>query len=185
MTLAEILKFAVIVYLAFLGVWFGTAQPKFDPKSKVRPMLYILVSVSMIVGLISIVSALTRHVPVERSIIPFVLSSFSAAIFKSSLRAIKSKNLGLAFSGIVPGEVVQHGPYRYIRHPLYTAYGLFWGTCAFFSGSVLAALGACIVVIMYIAAARAEERHLMASDLGRSYEDYRRKTGLMIPRLFS
>jgi protein-S-isoprenylcysteine O-methyltransferase Ste14 len=71
------------------------------------------------------------------------------------------------------GELVQHGPFRYLRHPLYV------GGFLFFAGlslvfSVYALVLTAVLALFWIAKARLEERHLLARFP--EYEDYRRRT---------
>jgi protein-S-isoprenylcysteine O-methyltransferase Ste14 len=70
-------------------------------------------------------------------------------------------------------ELVQRGPFRYLRHPLYV------GGVLFFAGLSLVfsvyALGfTAVLALFWIAKARLEERHLVARFP--EYEDYRRRT---------
>jgi protein-S-isoprenylcysteine O-methyltransferase Ste14 len=70
-------------------------------------------------------------------------------------------------------ELVQRGPFRYLRHPLYV------GGFLFFAGLSLVfsvyALGfTAVLALFWIAKARLEERHLVARFP--EYEDYRRRT---------
>jgi protein-S-isoprenylcysteine O-methyltransferase Ste14 len=111
------------------------------------------------------------------------MTTAAVILIKWAFQAIRQRNLGLAFSGVVPGEVVQHGPYRHVRHPLYLAYSIFWTSCAVLSASVLVAIGAAAVIVTYVLAARSEEQDLLRSDLGPVYDAYRKRTGLILPRL--
>jgi protein-S-isoprenylcysteine O-methyltransferase Ste14 len=70
-------------------------------------------------------------------------------------------------------RLVQHGPFRYLRHPLYV------GGVLFFAGlslvfSVYAVALTAVLAVFWIAKARLEERHLAARFPG--YEEYRRRT---------
>jgi protein-S-isoprenylcysteine O-methyltransferase Ste14 len=70
-------------------------------------------------------------------------------------------------------ELVDRGPYRYLRHPIYV------GGVLFFAGlslvfSVWALVLTALLAAFWIAKARLEERHLVARFP--EYADYRRKT---------
>jgi len=70
-------------------------------------------------------------------------------------------------------QLVDRGPYRYLRHPIYVGGVLFFGGLALvFSiyGLVLTA----VLAVFWVAKARLEERHLLARFPG--YADYRRRT---------
>lgn len=184
MDIVEILKFAALAYLTGVGIWFGTAQAQFARSSKAKPLLFLMIGCSLFTTVAALAICIPAEIPLERILISAAMTSFAVFLIKWAFRSIRKKNLGLAFSGIVPGEVVQHGPYRHVRHPLYLAYSIFWASCAVISASIIVAIGAALVISLYIQAARSEERDLMGSDLGSTYSSYRQRTGLMLPRLF-
>lgn len=184
MSVADLARFCAILYFFGIGVWFATAQPNFDKASKAKPLLILVVVLSAILSVATIVMVLRSSVPVGRLVATIVVASAAACLFRWALKTIARKNLGLVFSGIVPPEVVQTGPYRWIRHPLYTAYSIFWISCAFLTASTLSAALAALIVALYVVAARAEERDIMRSKLGPAYQAYRERTGLLLPRLF-
>ena len=80
------------------------------------------------------------------------------------------------------GGLITHGPYRYLRHPIYTAVCLFgWaGIAAHGSGE------ACIVGLVLLSGALlrmfCEEKLVVA--MYPQYSDYARKTWRMIPYVF-
>ena len=80
-------------------------------------------------------------------------------------------------------ELVTQGPYRWIRHPLYTT-----GTALFVALGLIAAnwfvlLFALIALILVrLVVVPLEERELLAR-FGSAYEQYQERTGTMLPRL--
>ncbi len=80
--------------------------------------------------------------------------------------------------------VVQHGPYRFVRHPGYLAALLIWVGAAIASGSVLATiLVFALLIIAYSYRIKNEERMLVEA-LGTKYSDYQRKTSRLIPFIY-
>ncbi|MEP7365420.1 MAG: isoprenylcysteine carboxylmethyltransferase family protein [Acidobacteriota bacterium] len=78
-------------------------------------------------------------------------------------------------------HVVDTGPYRIVRHPIYS--GLIFAAFATATeqGTLSAVLGAAIVTLAFYIKARREERFLRA-ELGESaYDDYARKTAMLVP----
>jgi protein-S-isoprenylcysteine O-methyltransferase Ste14 len=79
-------------------------------------------------------------------------------------------------------ELVQHGPYRWVRHPLYTL-----GVVLILAQALmLASWVLLLVALLAFVAFRAvvvpiEERHLESS-FGDAYRHYRTQTGAMLPR---
>ena len=80
--------------------------------------------------------------------------------------------------------LVTHGPYRWVRHPLYSAVtaALAGVAVALRSLGMILLLGA--VLLWLPGRVRNEERHLVAS-YGDRYRNYARRTGRFIPRLLS
>jgi protein-S-isoprenylcysteine O-methyltransferase Ste14 len=177
-------KYITIVYLVGVGFWFATAQAKFSKSSRAKPLLFLMVACSLVAALTTIGKTIATPVPLARIIITIMTTTLCVLTIKWAFSSINKKNLGLVFSGIIPSEIVQHGPYRYVRHPLYLAYSMFWVGCVILSASMIVGVSVAIIILFYVAAARAEERELMSSNLGVGYSEYRRRTGLIFPRFF-
>ena len=107
----------------------------------------------------------------------------AVALFLSAVRACESRRLTAIFESDVPLYVVRRGPYRYVRHPFYASYTIFWFAGWIASGSMLALISAGIMLAIYLDAVRKEERKFAASPLAAEYAEYRRHAGLMIPKL--
>ncbi len=81
--------------------------------------------------------------------------------------------------------VVQKGPYRWFRHPIYLGVFLIWLALALAFGSVFTFLLAALYVFpAYMLYMRSEEQ-MMAASYGAEYTSYCRKTGMLFPRLRS
>ena len=183
---ADFLSFGGLAGLMLMALWFSVvARTHFSQGSPRRPILFALegLSLAICLGTIAVVSFGSRVAP-SRSIGALALACAAGILFSSALRATRQRKFGVVFGRSVPSAVVQHGPYRYIRHPLYTSYMLNWIGCTVLSGSFLIGAGSLIVAILYILAARGEERDLLKSELGTTYSEYRNKTGLILPRLW-
>jgi protein-S-isoprenylcysteine O-methyltransferase Ste14 len=80
-------------------------------------------------------------------------------------------------------QLVSHGPYRWVRHPMYSALflmGIGWLflTANWFVG------GGLIVGILFIIITRVnKEENLMKETFGDSYADYMQRTGRFLPRI--
>lgn len=82
-----------------------------------------------------------------------------------------------------PQQIVTHGAYGRVRHPLYAANVLaFLSLVAFLPHWVTIALAAYVWVAMTITAA-GEERRLAGSAFGAEYREYMSRTGRLFPRL--
>ena len=83
----------------------------------------------------------------------------------------------------VDHQLVRTGPYRLLRHPIYTAMlGMFLGT-AISSSQYHALLGLVILVFAYLRKTRMEER-LLEQTFGAEYDAYRCDTWALVPFLF-
>ncbi len=80
-------------------------------------------------------------------------------------------------------QLIRTGPYRFLRHPIYTAMlGMVLGT-AVVSGRYHAFLGFALLVVAYLRKTRLEEQALL-ENFGAAYDDYRRDTWALVPLLF-
>lgn len=80
-------------------------------------------------------------------------------------------------------QLVRTGPYRLLRHPIYTAMlGMFLGT-AIASGQYHALVGLALLVAAYLRKTWLEDR-ILAQAFGADYDAYRRGTWALVPLLF-
>jgi protein-S-isoprenylcysteine O-methyltransferase Ste14 len=182
---ADFLSLAALLVLLAMALWFSLkGRSHFDEDSPRRPILFALEALSLVLslGTIAVWIFAPRATPLQ-SAIALALAFSAGLLFTSALGATRNRNFGVVFGGTVPGAVIEVGPYRYIRHPLYTAYMLNWAGCAVLSGSLLIGAASVLIAVLYVMAARGEERDLLNSDLGATYAAYKRKTGLLLPRL--
>jgi protein-S-isoprenylcysteine O-methyltransferase Ste14 len=102
-------------------------------------------------------------------------------LFFWALRAHGRRPLSAAFSPDEPAHLVDWGPYRFIRHPFYSAYLLTW--LAGFVATARFALIPTIVVMFWIywRAADLEEKKFAASPLAENYRRYSQLTGRFLP----
>ncbi|WP_256751076.1 isoprenylcysteine carboxylmethyltransferase family protein [Mesorhizobium sp. Mes31] len=93
-------------------------------------------------------------------------------------------HLGRLWSGTVTAKaehrVVDTGPYRLVRHPIYT--GLLLAILATMAakGTVWGVAGAILLTIGIVMKARLEERFLRG-ELGSAYDDYARRVPMLVP----
>lgn len=106
----------------------------------------------------------------------------SLVVFFAAISASRRTPPTLAFDTDSPDFLLQHGPYRYVRHPFYLAYVLFWlGTALAVHGS-LGWLAPVLMTALYIDAASREERKFANSRLSSAYNAYRGRAGMFWPR---
>jgi protein-S-isoprenylcysteine O-methyltransferase Ste14 len=79
--------------------------------------------------------------------------------------------------------LIESGPYRFVRHPVYAGY------LALLLGSGVAALNVCLwllwpVSLLGILIQAASEEQLLGERFGQDYERYVRRTGRLVPRFW-
>lgn len=80
-------------------------------------------------------------------------------------------------------QLIRTGPYRFLRHPIYTAMlGMFLGT-AIASSQYHALLALALLFVAYLRKTRLEEK-ILRQTFGAEYDAYRRDTWALVPLLF-
>jgi len=106
----------------------------------------------------------------------------ASVLFSIWARRALGRHWSGAITTKVDHELVRSGPYRWVRHPIYSGmFGLSLGTFLV-AGEVRALVGMVIVVVAFWRKIRLEERHLSAV-FGPAYEEYRSSTWAVIPRV--
>lgn len=135
-----------------------------------------------IIHLVLILSA-TSVRPAWR-IVAAALYICSLILFWWALASNREKPLSAAFSPDSPSHLVQHGPYRFIRHPFYSSYLLAWTAGVFAAANLWLIPTVLIMLVIYIRAAKFEEAKFAATSLGTEYSSYKASTGLFVPNPF-
>jgi len=79
-------------------------------------------------------------------------------------------------------ELIRSGPYARIRHPIYTGILTAMAGTAIAIGEYRAIMGLAVATIGFFFKAKREEQ-FMTLEFGSAYEEYKRATGLFLPRL--
>lgn len=79
------------------------------------------------------------------------------------------------------GALVRHGPYRWIRHPMYTSVMAFGGACALAAGTWPAAAWLAALILVLTVKASVEERWMAEAHAG--YAAYRATSWRFVPWL--
>ena len=113
-----------------------------------------------------------------------VLFVIAGALFASAIKASRAAALKIIFDTGQPGQVVRSGPYRYIRHPFYTVYILFWLGCAVATQDPVNVGYGLLLVPTLVVAALGEEKNFGRSERAADYAAYRQTAGLFWPRFW-
>ena len=112
----------------------------------------------------------------------WIVAALGAALGAWTLACNRPGNFNITPEPRAGGALVQHGPYRWIRHPMYStvlAFAIAAGWAAASGGIWLVVLGLAAVVLA--AKAAVEERGMLAAHPG--YAAYRTRTRRFIPWL--
>ena len=163
-----------------LTVW----AARFHFASAAMPLKLVVVSILATADVAVFVHALWRH-PRGPLLLGAALTLFvaSAALCLWAIAASRSAALKLAFDSHSPRSILETGPYRYIRHPFYSAYIVFWTGCAV---ATLHPVNVALLPILagaFLVAALGEERAFDRSPEAAAYAAYRRRAGMLWPKL--
>jgi protein-S-isoprenylcysteine O-methyltransferase Ste14 len=153
-----------------------------SPSSRARHQL--LLNVALLLAFIRFPLTGARWLPISPLVVPIGLAVQVGAML---LDVWAMRCLGRNWSGVVAikvdHELVRTGPYRMVRHPIYTAMiGMYLGT-AIVSGELHGLLAVLLCVIAYWRKTRMEERGLREV-FGQAYDDYGRVSYALIPWIF-
>jgi protein-S-isoprenylcysteine O-methyltransferase Ste14 len=80
-------------------------------------------------------------------------------------------------------SLITSGPYRFVRHPIYTAFLLILGSTLFISANWLIGLAWIGMTVLEVISRIVFEENLMLEYFGNQYRDYMKTTGRLLPRL--
>ncbi|GHD12192.1 methyltransferase family protein [Tianweitania populi] len=141
-----------------------------------------LTAVSGLAGLLLVFLTLRNGVELPETLGFVAMSLLALSLFWWAVDTTRRRPPHVAHSGKDPDTLYEDGPYAYVRHPFYLAYCLFW------VGSAIAVGGhqwlvAAFLVIWYYVTSRREETHFLRSSMAGSYSEYRRRTGMILPKV--
>lgn len=173
------------LWIAFIWYWNVAARNSAPAKSaesiKSRAFHQNLMSLAFLLLFISVPGLRQRVLPAGPLIIAAgFLVQASAFLLAVWARRHLGSNWRAEIGVAVDHQLIRTGPYRLLRHPIYTALlGMFVGA-ALVSGKLHALLGVILLAAAYWRKIRLEEQNLLVA-FGAAWDDYRRHTWAMIP----
>ena len=177
-------RLSLLCWCAFLLYWSAAAKNASravrSESKRSRRLHLILLNAGLLLTLLPIRSPRLRLLPHAEWI------GLSLQVSCLALAVWARRHLGLQWSGEITTKLdhtlIRSGPYRFVRHPIYTAMlGMLMGS-AVVSGHIVALLGLLVAGLAYWRKIRLEEANLTLA-FGADYKNYQRETGALLPRL--
>lgn len=174
-----------ILFSIYWEIAAKNAAPEARSESPLSRGLHVfMVNFALLLLFVPVPGLTKRYLPAARSLVPVGLTMEISAFL---LAVWARRHLGRNWSGRVTikvgHELVRSGPYRFVRHPIYTALlGMYAGS-ALVSGEWHALLGFVIAALAYWRKLRIEEANL-ALAFGANWADYCGSTRALFPWLF-
>jgi len=104
-----------------------------------------------------------------------------------ALLGLSHHHLGKSFHSLVVSKAdrvfVDTGPYRWIRHPIYTAYLVNYVSGGLLAGNWVLTFVPVIFFNVLVLMRMGKEETLLIDEFGQSYRDYIKRTGRLLPRI--
>lgn len=178
---------AVLGWVVFSLYWEAAGKKTAETKSAEsrwsRGIHVFLANAALILEVVPL-RGLARFLPHSTAIMAGGLAIEAAGLY---LAILARRHLGLYWSGEISIKVdhrlIRSGPYRKLRHPIYSGLLTMYAGMALVAGTWLALAGFAMAVIAYVRKIRLEEENLRAA-FGAEYEAYRRESWALAPGLF-
>jgi len=123
------------------------------------------------------------ELPLANAIGSGVLMLCSLGLYEWARHTIRERRFHIAWSGEVPSEVCEDGPYAHIRHPVYTSYMIAFAALLVALPTIVALAILLFNIALFTHAARSDERDLAKSELAEDYARYKQRTGMFVPKI--
>jgi protein-S-isoprenylcysteine O-methyltransferase Ste14 len=181
------LVFAATPWVIFSIYWDAAAKsasPAKSAESKGSRNLHVVLTNAAVLLEIVQVRGVPRFLPLS---VASLATGLAVSAIGLSICIWARRHLGKNWSGNITIKVAHHlvrtGPYRRLRHPIYTGILMMYAGTAVVSGSWLALAGLAMALFAYGRKLRLEEANLRIA-FPDEYEDYRRRSSALIPGIY-
>jgi protein-S-isoprenylcysteine O-methyltransferase Ste14 len=121
--------------------------------------------------------------------LPAELRSSGAALLAAGALLVfwANRNLGPNFSSTLilrdGHQLIQHGPYRHVRHPMYTSFLVMLAGLLLLSANWIVGAPPIVFVLLLMAVRTPREERMLLGRFGDEYRSYMARTGRYLPRL--
>lgn len=180
---------AAIIWIVFLLYWIISARKlkaikRREPfHERVLYMLPMMLSYVLLFNDQLTFTALGRRfVPLDPRIgVSGVVVTALGVAFAIWARLHLGENWSATVTVKTGHELIESGPYRAVRHPIYTGMLVATAGSALALGQARGLLALVVISVGFYFKARKEERY-MFSEFGEKYQAYSRRTGMLLPR---
>jgi len=172
-----------VVFSVYWEVAAGSAAPEKSSESQASRGLHVFLTNVAALLVVLPFRGLGRFLPVSSPIMWIGLAVEAAGLF---LAIWARRHLGRNWSGRitikVDHQLIRSGPYRLLRHPIYTGILAIYAGTAIVTGEWLALIGLAMTGLAYWRKIRLEEVNLKVA-FGADYDAYCRETWALVPGL--
>lgn len=191
-TIFGILWFAFAAMRIYYQKQAGPEQRRLYTKREGAPMAIIRVVLALpFMVAISLYPFWPRPLAWAALPLPSTVRLLGASLMVAGLLACWWVNatLGRNFSGTLAlradHQLIQHGPYRWVRHPMYTSFLVLMAGMLLLTGNWFVG-GAPIVIVLFVMFYRTpKEEAMMLERFGDEYREVIQRTGRFLPRRWS
>lgn len=187
------MRFAIVCWSIFIIYWLVSAfwlKPAKERPSRASRLgaLFILLFITLFVLGIrfyrpAVIKLNTRLLP---DMLPLRITGDAMVLIGLAIAIWARTVLGSNWSGLPTfregHELIERGPYRYVRHPIYAGLIFMLIGTAIVSGRTIPFLATIICFLVYLQRMRQEEA-LLTRHFPETYPDYKARTKALIPFL--
>jgi protein-S-isoprenylcysteine O-methyltransferase Ste14 len=173
-----------VIFSLYWEIAARNAAPAKSAESRSSRAIHLLLANAAIVLEMVPLRGLGRYLPLSSTIMAGGLAVEAVGL---SLAILARRHLGRNWSGEISikldHQLIRSGPYKKLRHPIYTGLLTMYAGTALVTGTWLALAGFALAAFAYVRKIRLEEANLNVA-FGPEYAAYRRETWALVPGLF-
>jgi protein-S-isoprenylcysteine O-methyltransferase Ste14 len=178
------LLLAVVMALAFVRFLYAAMRTfvlpdTWDGASQLSQLSFISGTV------VALSSARAVTVVPGNAIAAGTLMLVAVALYEWARSTIRGRRFHIIYSDRVPEALCTDGPYRYIRHPLYTSYITAFVAVFILRPTPLATVVLVLNLVFFTYGSVRDERAIESSAFAADYAAYKARVGRFFPRLGS
>jgi len=176
--------YAFIIYWLVSAARLKRTKVEEDPGGRVLHIVIMVVAVELMFGGAFVFGILNERVipPALPILYTGIALTWTGVAFAIWARYSIGENWSGRVTVKIDHQLIQSGPYSLVRHPIYSGLLLANVGAALFIGRWRCLL-ALLIFLAEISRKAAKEETLMLAEFGEKYEEYRRRSGFLLPGL--